>query len=86
VHSVKLYVEMDVWIPVFSASVLGGGKWLDSRSGQVILGKVPGIHCIGGLVDLVARLGGWRKSLFHLSQIERRFLGRTAHSPVAVPA
>jgi hypothetical protein len=58
---VKVYVDMDVWIPVFSASVLGGDEWSDSRSGHVISGKVPGIHCLGGRVDLIADLGGWRK-------------------------
>jgi hypothetical protein len=63
VHAVKVYVDMDVWIPVFSASVLGGGEWSDSRSGHVISGKVTGIHCLGGRVDLIADLGGWRKKI-----------------------
>jgi hypothetical protein len=71
VHAVKVYVEMVVWIPVFSASVLGGGDWSDSCSGHVIPGKVPGIHCVGGRVDRIADLGVRRKNLVPLPEIER---------------
>jgi hypothetical protein len=77
---------MDAWISVFSASVLVGVGWSDSLSGHVIPGNAPGIHCVGGRMDLIADLRGWRKYLLPLPEIERRFLGRTAYSPVAVPA
>jgi hypothetical protein len=73
---------VDVQIHIFFTSTLVGGEWSTSRPGRFTPGeRAPGIHWIGGWVDIRAGLDDLEKrKLLTLPGLELRPLGRPARS------
>jgi hypothetical protein len=58
----KAYGGVDVQIHIFLTSALAGGEWSASRHGRFTPGeRAPGIHWIGGWVNLIAGLDDMEK-------------------------
>jgi hypothetical protein len=63
----KAYRVMDVYIHIFLTSALIGGEWSALRPGRLpslVPERAPGIHWIGGWVDLRAGLEEVEKRKF----------------------